>query len=139
MSPSFCWLHRFGSFEIFKPVDSETGRQGPSVGRKDILEKMLNYTVETFYPEVSVFVDLPLWQFGLWLYMTFWPLIGTISLWPFHHSTSHFDFVTSDCEVLAFHFDLCTSPSQYFFKYNLYLMAIHTITMMLDSYFAHRY
>ncbi|XP_033102203.1 protein adenylyltransferase SelO, mitochondrial-like [Anneissia japonica] len=43
---------RFGSFEIFKPEDSYTGRQGPSVGRKDILETLLNYTIQTFFPEV---------------------------------------------------------------------------------------
>lgn len=43
---------RFGSFEIFKPVDEETGRQGPSVGRTDILKQLLNYTVSTFYPQV---------------------------------------------------------------------------------------
>ncbi|PVD37284.1 hypothetical protein C0Q70_04281 [Pomacea canaliculata] len=43
---------RFGSFEIFKPVDEETGRQGPSVGRTDILKQLLNYTVSTFYPQI---------------------------------------------------------------------------------------
>lgn len=46
----FCF--RFGSFEIFKPVDSQTGREGPSVRRKDILDKLLDYTVKTFYPQV---------------------------------------------------------------------------------------
>jgi hypothetical protein len=29
-----------------------TGRAGPSVGRKDILLQLLDYTVKTFYPEV---------------------------------------------------------------------------------------
>ncbi|XP_071941976.1 protein adenylyltransferase SelO, mitochondrial-like [Antedon mediterranea] len=43
---------RFGSFEIFKPTDSHTGRQGPSVGRKDVLETLLNYTVQTFFSEI---------------------------------------------------------------------------------------
>lgn len=45
-------LFRFGSFEIFKPTDEETARTGPSVGRKDILITMLDYTVKNFYPEV---------------------------------------------------------------------------------------
>ena len=45
--------YRFGSFEIFKPTDSETGRTGPSVGRNDLLTQMLDYTVKTFYPEVA--------------------------------------------------------------------------------------
>ncbi|GFO46223.1 selenoprotein o [Plakobranchus ocellatus] len=49
IAPSFL---RFGSFEIFKPEDSATGRKGPSVGRKDILVKMLDYAVENFYPEI---------------------------------------------------------------------------------------
>ncbi|BFZ06262.1 hypothetical protein BsWGS_09301 [Bradybaena similaris] len=49
IAPTFL---RFGSFEIFKPTDSETGRAGPSVGRTDILTTMLDYTVENFYPEI---------------------------------------------------------------------------------------
>ncbi|KAK3578327.1 hypothetical protein CHS0354_039034 [Potamilus streckersoni] len=49
IAPTFL---RFGSFEIFKPVDDETGRKGPSVGRTDILCKMLDYTIETFYKEI---------------------------------------------------------------------------------------
>jgi uncharacterized protein YdiU (UPF0061 family) len=44
---------RFGSFEIFKPVDEDTGRRGPSVGRLDILHTMLDYTISTFYSQVS--------------------------------------------------------------------------------------
>ncbi|XP_076437251.1 protein adenylyltransferase SelO, mitochondrial-like isoform X2 [Babylonia areolata] len=43
---------RFGSFEIFKPEDELTGRVGPSVGRVDILKRLLDYTVSTFYPEI---------------------------------------------------------------------------------------
>ncbi|ESO86801.1 hypothetical protein LOTGIDRAFT_128503 [Lottia gigantea] len=49
IAPTFL---RFGSFEIFKPVDSQTGRGGPSIGRKDILIQMLDYTVQTFYPQI---------------------------------------------------------------------------------------
>ena len=47
------FISRFGSFEIFKPVDRMTGRGGLSVGRKDILEQMLEYVIKTFFPEVS--------------------------------------------------------------------------------------
>lgn len=50
IAPTFL---RFGSFEIFKPEDSQTGRAGPSVGRKDILEKMLEYAITTFYPDIG--------------------------------------------------------------------------------------
>uniref|UniRef100_K7EE50 Selenoprotein O n=2 Tax=Ornithorhynchus anatinus TaxID=9258 RepID=K7EE50_ORNAN len=44
---------RFGSFEIFKPRDEHTGRQGPSVGRNDIRIRMLDYVIGTFYPEIE--------------------------------------------------------------------------------------
>lgn len=47
---------RFGSFEIFKPTDKVTGRQGPSVGRIDILHQMLDYTIKTFFKEVYTVV-----------------------------------------------------------------------------------
>ena len=50
LAPTFI---RFGSFEIFKPLDQMTGRRGPSVGRKDILTKLTNYVIETFYPEIG--------------------------------------------------------------------------------------
>ncbi|XP_022088573.1 selenoprotein O-like isoform X1 [Acanthaster planci] len=49
IAPTF---FRFGSFEIFKPVDRMTGRGGPSVGRKDVLEQMLEYVIKTFFPEI---------------------------------------------------------------------------------------
>lgn len=49
IAPTFI---RFGSFEIFKPTDPMTGRRGPSEGRTDILIQLLDYTVETFFPEV---------------------------------------------------------------------------------------
>ncbi|XP_069119785.1 protein adenylyltransferase SelO, mitochondrial-like [Argopecten irradians] len=48
IAPTFL---RFGSFEIFKPLDPETGRKGPSVGRTDILVQMLEYTIKTFYTD----------------------------------------------------------------------------------------
>lgn len=49
IAPSFI---RFGSFEIFKPLDQTTGGRGPSYGRNDILIKMLDYVTNTFYNNV---------------------------------------------------------------------------------------
>ncbi|CAG2181014.1 unnamed protein product, partial [Oppiella nova] len=49
LAPTFL---RFGSFEIFKTVDPMTGRRGPSVGRNDILLSLIEYTIETFFPEI---------------------------------------------------------------------------------------
>lgn len=46
-------LSRFGSFEIFKPVDEFTGRQGPSYGRDEIRGQMMDYVIEMFYPEIQ--------------------------------------------------------------------------------------
>ncbi|XP_051746844.1 selenoprotein O2 isoform X1 [Ctenopharyngodon idella] len=50
IAPTFI---RFGSFEIFHPVDDFTGRQGPSVGRPDIRAQLLDYVIETFHPEIQ--------------------------------------------------------------------------------------
>ncbi|KAK2570179.1 Protein adenylyltransferase SelO-1 [Acropora cervicornis] len=50
IAPTFI---RFGSFEIFKPIDSMTGRRGPSAGRTDIMVQLLDYTVNTFFPECA--------------------------------------------------------------------------------------
>nr|XP_054752164.1 protein adenylyltransferase SelO, mitochondrial-like [Lytechinus pictus] len=49
IAPTFL---RFGSFEIVKPADETTGRKGPSAGKKDILEKMLDYSIQSFYPKI---------------------------------------------------------------------------------------
>lgn len=50
IAPSFI---RFGSFEIFKKADEFTGRQGPSFGLDEIRTQMLDYVIETFYPEIQ--------------------------------------------------------------------------------------
>lgn len=50
IAPTFI---RFGSFEIFKTIDSMTGRCGPSVGRKDILILLIDYVIETFFPDIK--------------------------------------------------------------------------------------
>ena len=49
IAPSFI---RFGSFEIFRPLDRDTGGRGPSYGRKDMLIQMLDYVSDSFYSEV---------------------------------------------------------------------------------------
>lgn len=46
-------LCRFGSFEIFKPADEYTGRQGPSYGRDEIRSQMMDYVIGMFYPEIQ--------------------------------------------------------------------------------------
>lgn len=46
-------MYRFGSFEIFKQEDEYTGRQGPSYGLDSIRTQMLDYVIETFYPEIQ--------------------------------------------------------------------------------------
>uniref|UniRef100_W5LL81 Selenoprotein O n=2 Tax=Astyanax mexicanus TaxID=7994 RepID=W5LL81_ASTMX len=50
IAPTFI---RFGSFEIFKQMDEFTGRQGPSYGHDEIRTQMLDYVIETFYPEIQ--------------------------------------------------------------------------------------
>lgn len=50
IAPTFI---RFGSFEIFKPADEFTGRQGPSYGRDEIRGQMIDYVIEMFYPEIQ--------------------------------------------------------------------------------------
>ena len=49
IAPTFI---RFGSFEIFKTRDSQTGRQGPSLGRQDIKQQLVEYCISTFFPEI---------------------------------------------------------------------------------------
>uniref|UniRef100_A0A8C5VA56 Selenoprotein O n=1 Tax=Microcebus murinus TaxID=30608 RepID=A0A8C5VA56_MICMU len=50
IAPTFI---RFGSFEIFKSADAHTGRAGPSVGRDDIRVQLLDYVIDSFYPEIQ--------------------------------------------------------------------------------------
>ena len=40
---------RFGSFEISKNRDRQTGRAGPSAGNREIIKKLLDYTIDSFY------------------------------------------------------------------------------------------
>ncbi|KAL2102289.1 hypothetical protein ACEWY4_001457 [Coilia grayii] len=50
IAPTFI---RFGSFEIFLPADDFTGRQGPSVGQHELRAQLLDYVIETFYPDIQ--------------------------------------------------------------------------------------
>ena len=50
IAPTFI---RFGSFEIFKIRDSHTGRQGPSLGRDDIKQQLVEYCISTFFPKIQ--------------------------------------------------------------------------------------
>ena len=45
-------LYRFGSFEIFKTQDPVTMRTGPSVGLDELLYKLVDYTIQSYYPKV---------------------------------------------------------------------------------------
>ena len=51
IAPTFL---RFGSFEIFKDTDPETGRDGPSSEDEHLpmLKTMIQYTAENFYPVI---------------------------------------------------------------------------------------
>jgi len=61
VAPTFL---RFGSFEIFKPECSVTGRSGPSSGLKNtMMPKMLDYLVENFYPEIKESFKDPVEQY----------------------------------------------------------------------------
>ena len=44
---------RFGSFEIAKMPDRQTGRAGPSAGNTKIVNDLLDYTIESYYPEIE--------------------------------------------------------------------------------------
>lgn len=44
---------RFGSFEIFKPLDRNSYRSGPSVGRHDILTNMTDYIIKSYFPSIN--------------------------------------------------------------------------------------
>lgn len=42
---------RFGSFEIAKLPDRMTGRAGPSAGNNELVTKLLDFTIDAYYPE----------------------------------------------------------------------------------------
>jgi len=54
LAPTFL---RFGSFEIAKTTDSITGRAGPSPGRTDLIAKLLDYVMDSFYKEQCAHLD----------------------------------------------------------------------------------
>lgn len=47
-------VSRFGSFQICKGPDRESGREGPSAGRPDIVRQLADYVIRNFYPQVHV-------------------------------------------------------------------------------------
>ncbi len=49
IAPTFV---RFGSFQITNLADETTGRQGPSMGRYNILFKLLDYVIQYHYPQI---------------------------------------------------------------------------------------
>lgn len=49
LAPSFL---RFGSYEICRKQDPVTGREGPSPGNVELLKKMVDYTIQYFYPHI---------------------------------------------------------------------------------------
>jgi uncharacterized protein YdiU (UPF0061 family) len=44
---------RFGSFEIFRGVDPHTGRGGPSAGNVELLRRLLDYCVDSYFAHVK--------------------------------------------------------------------------------------
>ncbi|XP_015224755.1 PREDICTED: selenoprotein O-like, partial [Cyprinodon variegatus] len=50
LAPTFI---RFGSFEIFQGRDEFSGLEGPSAGRHDIRAQLLDYVIESFYPQIQ--------------------------------------------------------------------------------------
>jgi uncharacterized protein YdiU (UPF0061 family) len=50
IAPTFL---RFGSFEICKPTDPETGRAGPSSGNMTLLKQLLEFTLDTYFPTLN--------------------------------------------------------------------------------------
>jgi uncharacterized protein YdiU (UPF0061 family) len=49
IAPTFL---RFGSFEVCRTLDPTTGRAGPSVGRTDLLRRLLAFTCRSYFPEI---------------------------------------------------------------------------------------
>lgn len=49
LAPTFL---RFGSFEIILSTSPESGRRGPSDGRKDMTEALLQYAIPQFFPAI---------------------------------------------------------------------------------------
>ena len=45
---------RFGSFQICKGPDRQSGRDGPSAGQPDIVRQLADYVIRNFYPEVGL-------------------------------------------------------------------------------------
>lgn len=109
-----CWPDswcRFGSFEIFKRADEFTGRQGPSYGRDEIRTQMLDYVIETFYPEIhqnhsdriernTAFFREVDWD----LFITFNNISAAVMV-LIHWNARPFSFIFSSCSLLVLIFN----------------------------------
>ena len=63
LAPTF---FRFGSFEIFKETDRQTGRKGPSTGLKhELMPQMLDFVIKHHYPHIYSQVSDPKQQYQL--------------------------------------------------------------------------
>ncbi|XP_054712716.1 protein adenylyltransferase SelO, mitochondrial-like [Uloborus diversus] len=78
IAPSFI---RFGSFEIFNTLDPITGKVGPSVGRTEILHTLLDYVIETFYPEIHQSMDNQLQKYSAFFKEVVLRTARLVALW----------------------------------------------------------
>nr|XP_027205928.1 selenoprotein O-like [Dermatophagoides pteronyssinus] len=49
IAPAFL---RFGSFEIFRKLDPSSGCCGPSVGNRELLQTMIDFTIKSYFPNI---------------------------------------------------------------------------------------
>ena len=100
------FLSRFGSFEIFKTVDPLTGYQGPSAGRLDILHRLLNYTINNFFPQVNYcFCFNKCFVFNTKTTTMGWSIIVVVLIFRPHllNSKSIYDLIESKCYCNLLH------------------------------------
>jgi hypothetical protein len=50
IAPTFL---RFGSFEIVKGRDEDTGREGPSAGMVDVLTTLADFAIAAYFPDIA--------------------------------------------------------------------------------------
>lgn len=72
---------RFGSFEIFKLMDPETGRRGPSLGRNDILKDLADYSIEMLYPDIHNATDDPVFRYKMFYKEVVLKTAKLVALW----------------------------------------------------------
>ena len=100
------WMGRFGSFEIFKATDPLTGYQGPSTGNIGILHKLLDYTINNFFPQVSeLFFNVLEQMRRVCICDAFArnPSKTEYSMWHWAKTAEQNKYITSDLQALFFH------------------------------------